>query len=81
MSFLAWHLNNSVSFDTAGAYVTLNKWNNQSHQQHSALFVNLYYGDISSLGLWKISNLNANWFLGQSYQNVQNCTAEDEIVC
>ena len=53
MSFLAEHLNNSVSFDTAGANVTPNKWNKQSYPQQSALFVNLYYGDISSLGLLK----------------------------
>jgi len=77
MSFSARHLNNSVSFDTAAAIVTLNKCNNQSYPQQSALFVNWCYGDISSLGFWKITNLSANWFLHQSYQNVQNCNAED----
>jgi len=51
MSFPSQHLNNSVSFDTAAANVALNKRNNQPHQQQSALFVNLYYGEISSLGL------------------------------
>jgi len=81
MSFSSQYLNNSVSFDTAAANVTLNKWNNQSHPQQSALFVNLYYGDISSLGLWKITTLSVNWFLGQSYQHVHNRTAEDEILC
>jgi len=31
MSFPSQHLNNSVSFDSAAANVTLNKWNNQSN--------------------------------------------------
>jgi len=76
VSFPSQHLNNSVSFDSAAANMTLNKWNNQSYPQQSALFVNLYYGDISSLGLWKITTFSANWFLRQSYQNVHNQTAE-----
>jgi len=63
MSFPSQHLNTSVSFDTAAANVTLNRWNNQSHQQQSALFVNLYYADISCLALWKITNLSASRFL------------------
>ena len=50
MSFSARHLNNSESFDTAAAIVTLNKCNNQSYPQQSALFVNWCYGDISSVG-------------------------------
>ena len=50
MPFSARHLNNPVSFDTAAENATLNKLNNQSYPKQSALFVNWYYGDISSLG-------------------------------
>jgi len=41
MPFSARHLNNSVSFNTAAANVTLNKWNNHTNNSQNCLLINI----------------------------------------